>query len=200
MRRVQFCILLVVMEENMRRKKKKELIVNAFYVHNEVIEEPTCAEDSFYEVNEDPDFDYLLRFIMKSQKTLHPIFYKKVDEQEIMIFNTKHLKKIIKRLDNAKAKEKCQEIINRKARRCECCGAVILDKYMFTYRKRDGWLTKSYECSVCRGLSRNECEVVKVYKRKHGTKKALMNLIECKEETLNIDIVHHSTLKGNECI
>jgi len=47
MRRVQFCILLTVMEEIMRRKKKKELIVNAFYVHNEVIEEPTCAEDSF---------------------------------------------------------------------------------------------------------------------------------------------------------
>ena len=180
----------------MRRKKKKELIVNAFYVHNEVIEEPTCAEDSFYEVNEDPDFDYLLRFIMKSQKTLHPIFYKKVDEQEIMIFNTKHLKKIIKRLDNAKAKEKCQEIINRKARRCECCSAVILDKYMFTYRKRDGWLTKSYECSVCRGLSRNECEVVKIYKRKNGTKRTLMDLINYKEQTLNIYTFYHSIKKG----
>lgn len=149
-------------------RRKKELIVNAFYVHNEVIEEPTCAEDSFYEINEDPDFDYLLRFIMKSQKALQTIFYKKVDEQEIMIFNTKHLKKIIKRLDNIKAKEKCQEIIDRKSRRCECCGAVILDMYMFTYRKRNGWSTKSYECSVCRRLSRNECEVVKNYYRKYG--------------------------------
>ena len=106
---------------------------------------------------------------------LQPIFYKILDDQEIMIFNTKHLKKIIKKLDNIKAKEKGQEIIDRKARRCECCGAVILDKYMFTYRKKDGWLTKSYECSVFRGLSSNECEVVKVYKRKHGTKKCKHN-------------------------
>ena len=63
----------------MRRKKKKELIVNAFYVHNEVIEETTCIEDSFYEINEDPDFDYLLRFIMKSQKDL----------QSVILSNTK---------------------------------------------------------------------------------------------------------------
>ena len=165
----------------MRRKKKKELIVNAFYVHNEVIEEPTCIEDSFYEINEDPDFDYLLQFIMKRKKALHPIFYEKVDDQEIMIFSTKHLKKIIKRLDNTKAKEKCQEIIDRKAHRCECYGAAILDKYMFTYRKRDGWLTKSYECSVCRGLSRNEGEAIRVYNRKYGTKKTLINLIRGKE-------------------
>lgn len=164
----------------MRRKKKKELIVNAFYVHNEVIEEPTCAEDSFYEVNEDPDFDYLLRFIMKSQKTLHPIFYKKVDEQEIMIFNTKNLKRIIKRIDNIKAKEKCQEIINRKVYRFKCCGDVILDKYMFTLRKKDGWLTKSYECSVCRTLYRNECDSVKNHYKKYGTTKTLINLIEGK--------------------
>ena len=36
-------------------KKKNEIIVNAFYVHDEVIEEPSCVEESFYEVDEDED-------------------------------------------------------------------------------------------------------------------------------------------------
>ena len=45
-------------------KKKNEIIVNAFYVHNEVIEEPSCVEETFYEVNEDEDLDNFLRFLM----------------------------------------------------------------------------------------------------------------------------------------
>lgn len=164
----------------MKRKRTKDQIVNAFYVYNEMIEEPTCAEESFYEINEDPDFDYLLRFIMKNRKLLKPIYYDMVDNQEILIFSSNYLKKIIKKLDNIKAKEKCQGIIDRKARRCECCGTVILDKYMFTYRKRDGWLMKSYECSVCRDLYREECQKVRNYYINHGSQKTIMNLLKGK--------------------
>lgn len=65
--------------------------------------------------------------------------YEKEKKKELIVnVQQETSKKIIKKLDNINAKEKCHDIIDRNARRCECCGAVILDKYLYTYSKQDG--------------------------------------------------------------
>lgn len=160
-----------------RNRFRNKVIVNAFYFHDEVIPEPTCAEETFYEPVEDDDYDYFLRYIMRNKNILEPIFHECVDNAEVLVFYGEKLKKLLPHITCKKAIEKCEDIIAGKARHCCRCGSIILDKYFYVYRNNCGCVGRSYECCVCRGLSDSEVHRISEYARKHGTKKTLLKAL-----------------------
>ena len=166
----------------MKKRKRREIIVNAFYVHDEKIPEPSCVEESFYDVNDERYYDYLLRMVMKHRNILKPIYHELVDRQELLLFKAKYLKRLIKKLDNKKAIEKCLDIMNDKARHCQRCGAIILDKYFCTYRSNNGCVGLCYECCICRGYSNQAVHEVADYARKNSKKKALLRALKEEDE------------------
>ena len=159
-------------------KKINEIIVNAFYVHDEVIEEPSCVEESFYEVDEDEDLDNFLRFLMKNRKLVKPFIHKKREKKEVLVFKAENLSAVIPYFKSEKVLQKCKDIMAGKARRCDKCGAIILDKYFCTYRDLHGMVGLSYECCACRGVSDRSINRVYESYQKCGTKKTQIKLLK----------------------
>ena len=159
-------------------KKKNEIIVNAFYVHDEVIEEPSCVEESFYEVDEDEELDKFLRFLMKNRKLVKPIFHKKREKKEVLVFKAENLSAVIPHIKSEKVLQRCKDIMAGKARHCNYCGAIILDKYFCTYRDLHGMVGLSYECCACRGVSDRSINRVFESYQKRGTKKTQIQLLK----------------------
>ena len=159
-------------------KKKNEIIVNAFYVHDEVIEEPSCVEESFYEVDEDEDLDKFLRFLMKNRKLVKPFIHKKREKKEVIVFKAENLSAVLPYVDSEKILQKCKDIMAGKSRHCNWCGAIILDKYFCAYRDLHGMVGLSYECCACRGVRDRSINRVFESYQKYGTKKTQIRLLK----------------------